>query len=162
MLGKHKYLWKVLVWAMIPFTLAASLPRMHCRCAQAQGLMFCDCCFSGARENVSESATPVRKCCRHKSARQHDAGTKAVTTIQSSSACPTCTQMTAPAKGNCCSWNAAVLAAPSEGVGPSIALDLIAWDMTVCDDSPSVMAGSVWRSFDSVFLPRFFLLVPTG
>lgn len=152
MFGKRNFVWRALVWVMIPFTLAASLPRMHCRCAEAQGLLFCDCCFRSTVTDPSHSSTPPRNCCHVK---KSDARRLVVPSVTSSRPdCPTCVQMPAPKTVSCCSWTAAVLTAPGEGVTPAVPTDTVAWDMILCDEMPCVLASFTPHSAASALLPQ--------
>lgn len=145
------YFWKALVWAMIPFTLAASLPRMYCRCAQAQGLIFCECCFRKPQAKSNDSANDVRKCCRHQEAATVEAADKST---ESGSDCPKCIRLTTPRKGNCCNWVTPVLTSPTEGVSLPVAIDVSSWDIIICDDAATALASFTPHGNTSLFLPQ--------
>jgi hypothetical protein len=44
MSSKRSLTWKLLIWVMIPFTLAASFPRSACRCMMQNGCSMLGCC----------------------------------------------------------------------------------------------------------------------
>lgn len=152
MFRKRDIAWRALVWVMIPFTLAASLPRMHCRCAAAQGLLFCDCCFQSRVADPGHSSKPKRNCCHAKESHAKRVVTPTVASSQPD--CPTCVHMPARKTGSCCSWTAAVLTAPGEGVTPAVPTDTVAWDMIQCDEMPSVLACFTPHSAASALLPQ--------
>ncbi len=152
MFGKRDFIWRALVWVMIPFTLAAGLPRMHCRCAAAQGLMFCDCCFRSTVVDPNHSAPPKRNCCHTE--KPASGRVIAPTVTVSHSHCLTCVQMPAPKTGSCCSWTAAVLTVPGEGVTPAVPTDTAAWEMILCDEVPSVLASFAPHGNASALLPQ--------
>ena len=152
MFGKRDFVWRALVWAMIPFTLAACLPRMHCRCAEAQGLMFCECCFRSTVADPNHSVSPERNCCHTRKLDSQRVSAPTVTVSHSD--CPTCVQMPAPKTGSCCSWTAAVLTAPAEGVTPAVPTDTVAWEMILCDEMPSVLASFAPHGNASALLPQ--------
>ena len=96
----NSWLWKALVWALLPFTLGAGLPHWECLCAAEKGQSRCECC-RGAKlfrsccsgktgclaQKHSESQQPARACCRGK---EHD-------TSMASSKC-----VKNPLTGGCC------------------------------------------------------------
>ena len=138
---------------MIPFTLAASLPRMHCRCAAARGLICCECCFQSRPDESSSSDQPVRKCCHHKQFKQEQVVVEPLVAASSNLDCPICPQITDPKGGNCCSWTSAVLSAPGEGVTPAVPTDVMNWDIPQCDDSASILASLAQHDIASDCLP---------
>lgn len=152
MSGRRGYLWAVLVWVLIPFTMAAGLPRMRCRCAAAKGLMFCECCF-----RKSNSEHPLRDCCHQEHTADESSSTngaaKPVAT-QSSSDCPICPQMIDRHPGSCCNWTSAVLTTPTDGVKPPVPTDVVHWDILPCDDTSSSLASFTQRETASTFLPQ--------
>lgn len=160
---KRGYLWMALVWVMIPFTLAAGLPRMQCRCAAAKGLMYCECCFPKSSHDesrgsdASESDQPLRDCCRHKHAGDESNRPTAAKTLVvsgSSSHCPICPQMTDHRPGSCCNWTSAVLTAPTDSVKPSVPTDVMHWNIILCDDAHSILASFTQHESASMFLPQ--------
>lgn len=163
MSGRRGYLWTALVWVLIPFTMAAGLPRMHCRCAAAKGLMFCECCFlksnsdkSNGRD-TSNSEHPLRDCCHQEHTADESNSTNAAAKLvatQSSSDCPICPQMIDRHPGRCCNWTSAVLTTPTDGVKPPVPADVVHWDIVICDDTPSSLASFTQRETASTFLPQ--------
>lgn len=164
MSGKPGYLWTALVWVLIPFTMAAGLPRMHCRCAAAKGLMFCECCFpkSSSDESngsdASDSDLPVRNCCRHKEvadeSNRQTVADKSLVATQSNSDCPICPQVTERRPGSCCNWTSAVLTAPTDSVTPSVPDALVHWDIILCEDAPSILASFAQYDSTTTLLPQ--------
>jgi hypothetical protein len=59
MSSKLSSIWKLLIWVMIPFTLAASFPRSACRCAMQNGCLMQGCCEVDDVQN----GRFVPKCC---------------------------------------------------------------------------------------------------
>lgn len=153
MFGKHDYVWRALVWVMIPFTLAASLPRMHCRCAAARGLICCECCFQSGSDELSSSGPPVSKCCCHKQFKEEQAVLKPLVAASSHSDCPICPQITDPKGGSCCSWTSAVLSAPGESVTPAVPTDVLNWGFPLDGDTASVLASLAQHDMASHGLP---------
>lgn len=142
------------MWAMIPFTLAAGLPRMHCRCAEARGLMFCECCFRTRSVQSSDLASLDRDCCHQMRLEPDQITVHAPTATQSNSDLKTCAQIADRPMGNCCSWVPAVLAAPTESVASSFPWDLLYWETILCDDSPSILASFVQHDSARALLPQ--------
>ncbi len=146
------------MWAMMPFTLAAGLPRMQCRCAAAKGVMFCECCFQSSRDESNDSDHLIRNCCRHKHVIEESnhptVGAKSLVATQSSSDCPICPQMTDRRPGSCCHWISAVLTAPTAGVTPAVPTDVVHWEIILCDDAPSILASFAQYDSASTFLPQ--------
>lgn len=142
------------MWAMMPLTLAASLPQMHCRLAETQGQRFCECCFQRYRNETSSSSDSIHKCCQHKRLKQDNDLTESPVTVEPTSNSPTCGQMSDPKSGNCCSWTSAVLSAPGAGVTPSAPTDTVNWEMTICDDTPSILARFARHHRANPILPQ--------
>ncbi len=142
------------MWAMIPFTLAAGLPRMHCRCAEARGLVFCECCFRTSSVQSNDSALLDRECCHQMRVYPGQITIHAPIAIQSSSDSETCAQIADRPTGNCCSWVPAVLTAPTESVTPSFPGDHLYWEMILYDDSPSILASFVQHDSARACLPQ--------
>lgn len=150
----RKYVWKALVWVMIPFTLVAGLPRMHCHCAQAEGLLFGRCCFESYSSNSTGSVVPTRHCCCRKAASTDDSASQASAGHGSAGECSLCTKTRHQKTGNCCSWRSAVLTGPSEGVLPSVPMDVVAWNAPVCNEVAAILGGFAPHRNASVFLPQ--------
>ncbi len=97
----RQILWKVLVAGMIPFILGAGLPQMECKCAAANGQLFCECCFRKSDESRSEESSS-KACCRKNSTSQSGLQ-KASSEPSSASGCTTCHKFKNPKTGSCCS-----------------------------------------------------------
>lgn len=158
MSGKRSYLWSALVWVLIPFTMAAGLPRMECRCAAAKGLVFCECCFKSNGNESSDSDQPARECCGHNQAGAESndptAVPKSSLAAHSSSDCPICPQVTDRRPSNCCNWTSAVLAAPAGVVMPAVPTDVVYSDIILSDRACSVLASLAQHDNTSTFWPQ--------
>ena len=97
----RQILWKVLVAGMIPFILGAGLPQMECKCAAANGQLFCECCFRKPDESRSDEASS-KACCR-KNSTSPTGFRKASSDSRSSSGCATCHMFKTSQTGSCCS-----------------------------------------------------------
>lgn len=154
MFGKHTFVWKALVWVIMPFTLVTGLPRMHCRCAEARGLLFCECCFRTSSVRSNDSASLDRDCCHQMRGKPDQITVHAPMATQSNSDSKTCAGVANRPTGNCCSWVPAVLTAPTESVTSSFPGDLLYWEMILCDDSPSILASFAQHDSARTFLPQ--------
>jgi len=84
------------VWVLLPLTFVSGLPQMHCRCAEAQGRRFCECCYASTTLPKDDEALPP--CCQnHQAAPKHGGKNEA-------SACPTCGRVPTTRSGGCCYW----------------------------------------------------------
>lgn len=152
MFGRRKYVWKALVWVMIPLTLVTAFPRMHCNIARAQGKMFAPCCFE---KDPTAKDSGSRRCCCQRGEQSKESASKTAGANSSDTQCLKCDQLSGgKKKGNCCGWTSAILSAPSAGVTPSVPLDFPAWDMILCDDAASVLATYAPHGNASALLPQ--------
>ena len=98
--ANNSWLWKALVWVLLPFTLGAGLPRWECLCAARKGQSHCECCrgaklfrsccsgqFGCAVRQNQSSPPAAHACCRDPS--RNDATTQT-----------TCVKN--PVSGGCC------------------------------------------------------------
>lgn len=154
MFGKHDHVWRALVWAMMPLTLAAGLPRMHCRCAEAQGLTSSKCCFRGDRNESTNADRPVRECCQHKQLKLDHVEDESQPVVESHTDCPTCCQLSVPPNGNCCSWTPAILSALGQGIRQIVSMNVFDWELVSCGDATSMLAHSAQHQKGNTFLPQ--------
>jgi hypothetical protein len=56
----NSWLWKALVWVLLPFTLGAGLPHWECLCAARKGLSHCERCRGG---KLFRSCCSGQSCC---------------------------------------------------------------------------------------------------
>ncbi len=151
MFRKRDYIWKALVWVMIPFTLAASAPQMHCPCAEAQGLRFCECCYRNVRLKSLDEQPPKRSCCKQ----QHEEQAGSQTACEScNSGNSAATQVSDGKSRNCCIWSSAVLSAPGQSASPPTPCDVVVWGMPPCCDVQPTLVSFAQHDSALTLLPQ--------
>lgn len=157
MFGWRYNLWRVLVWAMIPLTLSTSLPRMHCRCAEAQGTAYSECCFQmlGLLGNSSKQEGSQRRCCQRKRQAQQkvaSAASSAPNSERSKSAERPQLGTPQSAGCSCCYLTPAQPLPVSQVVHIDVDSQAIHWDVAVSDELPSLLINSTRHDYHKVLL----------